>query len=206
MALTLPVAMPKKVRPASEFGERLMALRKARGLTQIRLAEMIDSTQRAISRCETVADRAPAPALANLAKAMHVSTDELLGLEPSRSANGHDTPEARAPVEEVPPGDGAPRDGPPRRDPPGQLVGGDQGPLGGGRVAMSQPKRRASEEELLAKIRRLAPERVAEVEDFVDFLRLRDEEQQLTRAASQLSEAAFAKVWDHPDDADYDRL
>lgn len=71
---------------------------------------------------------------------------------------------------------------------------------------MSHPKRRASEEELLAKIRRLAPERVAEVEDFVDFLRLRDEEQQLTRAASRLSEAAFAKVWENPDDADYDRL
>ena len=33
--------------------------------------------------------------LAKLAKALHVSTDELLGLEPSRSANGHDTPEAR---------------------------------------------------------------------------------------------------------------
>ena len=33
-----------------------------------------------------------------------------------------------------------------------------------------------------------------------------DEEQQLTRAASQLSEAAFAKVWESPDDADYDRL
>jgi hypothetical protein len=71
---------------------------------------------------------------------------------------------------------------------------------------MSQPKRRPSEEELLAKIRRLAPERVAEVEDFVDFLRQRDEEQQLTEAASRLSEAAFAKAWDHPDDADYDRL
>lgn len=71
---------------------------------------------------------------------------------------------------------------------------------------MSQPKRRGGEEELLAKIRTLPPERVAEVEDFVDFLRLRDEEQQLTRAASQLSEPAFAKVWDHPDDADYDRL
>ena len=46
---------------------------------------------------------------------------------------------------------------------------------------MSQPKRRPSEEELLAKIRRLPPERVAEVEDFVDFLRQRDEEQQLTQ-------------------------
>ena len=62
---------------------------------------------------------------------------------------------------------------------------------------MSQPKRRGDEEELLAKIRRLPPERVTEVEDFVDFLRQRDEAQQLTRAASQLSEAAFAKVWDH---------
>jgi hypothetical protein len=71
---------------------------------------------------------------------------------------------------------------------------------------MSQPKRRGGEEELLAKIRTLPPERVAEVEDFVDFLRLRDEEQRLAEAASKLSEAAFAEVWDHPDDADYDRL
>jgi hypothetical protein len=71
---------------------------------------------------------------------------------------------------------------------------------------MNQPKRRGDEQELLAKIRTLPPERVAEVEDFVDFLRLRDEERQLTRAASKLSDEAFAKVWDHPDDADYDRL
>jgi hypothetical protein len=71
---------------------------------------------------------------------------------------------------------------------------------------MSQPRRRADEQELLAKIRSLPPERVAEVEDFVDFLRLRDEEKKLTQAASRLSEEAFARVWDHPDDADYDRL
>ena len=71
---------------------------------------------------------------------------------------------------------------------------------------MSQPKRSGGEEELLAKVRTLPPERVAEVEDFVDFLRLRDEEQRLAQAASKLSESAFAKTWDHPDDADYDRL
>jgi hypothetical protein len=69
---------------------------------------------------------------------------------------------------------------------------------------MPTPKR--SEEELLEKIRRLPPERVAEVEDFVDFLRQRDEERSLTDAAARLSQPAFAKVWDHPDDADYDRL
>ena len=70
---------------------------------------------------------------------------------------------------------------------------------------MSQPKRSPEVDELFAKIRSLPPERVTEVEDFVDFLRSRDEEQQLTRAAAKLSEAAFAKVWDSPDDADYDR-
>jgi len=69
---------------------------------------------------------------------------------------------------------------------------------------MGRPK--PTEEELLEKIRRLPPERVAEVEDFVDFLRLRDEEQGLTEAANRLSEAAFARVWENPDDADYDRL
>ena len=69
---------------------------------------------------------------------------------------------------------------------------------------MGRPKQ--TEEELLAKIRRLPPERVAEVEDFVDFLRLRDEGRSLTDAAARLSEAAFARVWENPDDADYDRL
>ncbi len=71
---------------------------------------------------------------------------------------------------------------------------------------MSQPKRTPEVDELVAKIQSLPPERVAEVEDFVDFLRSRDEEQQLTRAAAKLSEAAFAKAWGSPDDADYDRL
>jgi transcriptional regulator with XRE-family HTH domain len=89
--------MPKKVQPASPFGERLAALRKARGLTQTQLAELIHSSQRAISRYETVADRAPAPVLAALAKALRVTTDELLGIKPLRSApaNGEDGPEAR---------------------------------------------------------------------------------------------------------------
>ena len=52
----------------------------------------------------------------------------------------------------------------------------------------------------------LPPEKVAEVEDFVDFLRQRNDERRLTQAAAKLSEKAFRKVWDNPDDADYDRL
>jgi len=96
MDRTLLLAMPKKVRPASEFGERLTALRKARGLTQIQLADKIGSTQRAISRYETIADRAPAPVLAKLAQALGVSTDELLGVKRIRmAASLADDPEAR---------------------------------------------------------------------------------------------------------------
>ena len=96
MDRTLLVAMPKKVRPASEFGERLTALRKARGLTQVQLADKIDSTQRAISRYETIADRAPAPVLARLAGALGVTTDELLGVKRIRAAKSlADDPEAR---------------------------------------------------------------------------------------------------------------
>jgi len=62
------------------------------------------------------------------------------------------------------------------------------------------------EQELIEKIRSLAPERAAEVEDFVDFLRHRTEDRGLVRAAAKFSEAAFRKVWDNPEDAVYDQL
>ena len=62
------------------------------------------------------------------------------------------------------------------------------------------------EQEIIGKIRTLAPERVAEVEDFIYFLRQRTEDRELIRAAAKLSEDSFTKVWDNPDDAVYDRL
>jgi len=63
-----------------------------------------------------------------------------------------------------------------------------------------------NEQALLEKLKQLSPERVAEVEDFVDFLRTRGAAQQLTRAAARDAEPAFKKIWDNPDDAAYDRL
>lgn len=59
---------------------------------------------------------------------------------------------------------------------------------------------------LFAKLKALPPQRLAEVEDFVDFLRSRDEDRRLTQAAAQASHASFANVWDNEDDAEYDRL
>jgi len=67
---------------------------------------------------------------------------------------------------------------------------------------MSAPK----EAVLLDKIRELPPDKVAEVEDFVDFLRQRTSDKLLTHAVTKLSEPAFEQVWDNPDDADYDSL
>jgi hypothetical protein len=59
---------------------------------------------------------------------------------------------------------------------------------------------------ILEKLRRLPPERQAEVEDFIDFLRQRDEERELTRLAMAATEPVLAKLWDNPEDAEYDRL
>jgi hypothetical protein len=59
---------------------------------------------------------------------------------------------------------------------------------------------------LIAKIQALPPERLSEVEDFVDFIRLREQQRALTRAAAAASAPAFAAIWNNPDDDAYDAL
>ena len=63
-----------------------------------------------------------------------------------------------------------------------------------------------AQDTLIQKIRRLPPERVAEVEDFVDFLAVQDQGRHFTQAAERLSQEVFRAVWDNSDDAEYDRL
>ena len=63
-----------------------------------------------------------------------------------------------------------------------------------------------AEQVLLQKIRHLPPQRLAEVEDFVDFLRTREDDQRRTQAAAKAGEASFAAVWHNDDDAAYDQL
>lgn len=64
----------------------------------------------------------------------------------------------------------------------------------------------ATPQVLLKKLKALPAQRRAEVEDFIDFLSGRDAERSLVRAAMQVSERTLQTVWDHPADADYDRL
>ena len=63
-----------------------------------------------------------------------------------------------------------------------------------------------NEAELLEKIRALPADKIAEVEDFVEFLQQKSEAAQVVRAVSSIAEPAFNKIWNNPDDAEYDEL
>jgi DNA-binding XRE family transcriptional regulator len=97
-ALTLVRAMPRKVRPASAFGERLTKLRTERGITRAQLAQKIGSSQRAIS------------------------AHEILGLKPP--PKDRQTPRGPPALEELPARPPATRDEPTSRHPTRQLAGG----------------------------------------------------------------------------------
>lgn len=58
---------------------------------------------------------------------------------------------------------------------------------------------------LSEKIQTLSAEQIREVENFVDFLRLRGEGE-LTRSVKAMSAPAFAAVWSNPEDDVYDAL
>jgi len=59
---------------------------------------------------------------------------------------------------------------------------------------------------LTEKIQTLSPEQLSEVDDFVEFLRLRGQERGLIRSAAALSTPAFEDVWANPEDDAYDAL
>ncbi len=78
--------MPKH--PAAQpsgFGARLAQLRKAAGYTQQQLADEIGATRRMVAYYEGESEHPPANLLIDLAKALSVSTDELLGMRVGRA-------------------------------------------------------------------------------------------------------------------------
>lgn len=68
-------------------------------------------------------------------------------------------------------------------------------------TAKMGPRRKSS---LAQRIAALPPGKRAAVEEFVESLSRGDRD--LTRAAARTSEAVFGRIWDNPDDAEYDRL
>jgi hypothetical protein len=63
----------------------------------------------------------------------------------------------------------------------------------------------ADSKTLIEKIEALPAERIAEIEDFLDFISLREQERTLTAAAAA-SAPAFAAVWSNPEDDIRDAL
>jgi hypothetical protein len=64
----------------------------------------------------------------------------------------------------------------------------------------------ADSKTLIEKIEALPAERIAEIEGFVDFMRLREQERALSRAAAAASAPALAAIWSNPEDDVYDAL
>lgn len=71
----------KEKQNINKFGKRLVALRKERGLTQKNLGEKIGVSDRVIAYYEGETDYPPAHLIVPIAKALNVSTDELLGVK-----------------------------------------------------------------------------------------------------------------------------
>ncbi|MBA3486043.1 MAG: helix-turn-helix transcriptional regulator [Lysobacter sp.] len=66
------------------FGERLSALRKGQGLTQVQLAQLLDVSQQAITAYESGQRRVPISTLPLLARTLGVSLEDLIGVPASR--------------------------------------------------------------------------------------------------------------------------
>ena len=63
------------------FGARLATLRQSRGLTQTELGDAAGVSQRVIAYYETESTQPPGALLVDFARALHVTTDALLGLK-----------------------------------------------------------------------------------------------------------------------------
>jgi transcriptional regulator with XRE-family HTH domain len=74
----------KKETTVIDFGKRLAGLRKASGLTQQELGDKVGVSKRVIAYYEGETNYPPAHLIGPLAKALNVSTDELLGLKQTK--------------------------------------------------------------------------------------------------------------------------
>ena len=77
----MPVVLAKE-RILEGFGPRLAALRKARGLTQEELGDLVGLSNRMVAYYERDDADPPGPLIVDLARALRVSTDEMLGAKP----------------------------------------------------------------------------------------------------------------------------
>jgi transcriptional regulator with XRE-family HTH domain len=70
----------------ADFGQRLARMRKAAGYTQAELAAEVGISRRNLAYYETQTQHPPSSILPELAKALNVTIDELMGATPIRKA------------------------------------------------------------------------------------------------------------------------
>lgn len=77
-----------------DFGEQIRALRQGAGLTQQQLADKLGVTKSTVSYYEQAVRFPSTDVIISLAEVFHVTTDQLLGLEPkSQTLDVTDLPE-----------------------------------------------------------------------------------------------------------------
>jgi len=76
------------IKEATDFGKRLAAARKLRGLTQAQLAALIGESQKMVDYYERRATNVKTNVVTRLADTLKVSADELLGIQPLKSRPG----------------------------------------------------------------------------------------------------------------------
>jgi transcriptional regulator with XRE-family HTH domain len=75
----------KKASNKSEFGKRVARLRKAKGLTQAQLGELVGVSNQLIAYYEKETRYPPSRLIVPLAKALGISADELLGIKEAKT-------------------------------------------------------------------------------------------------------------------------
>jgi transcriptional regulator with XRE-family HTH domain len=101
-------SMKIKGKTLEGFGARLAAIRRGRGVTQTELGKAVGVSQRVIAYYETESTQPPGALLVDLARALKVSADELLGLKPISETTSPKTArllKRLRRIEELPPAD-----------------------------------------------------------------------------------------------------
>jgi transcriptional regulator with XRE-family HTH domain len=91
---------PEEMAFFQKLGERIAALRNARGLTQVQLADALGYSQQQVLSFEKGRRRVPVSALPELSRVLGVSVEELLGAE-SQPAKLGPTPKLQQQLEQL---------------------------------------------------------------------------------------------------------
>jgi len=100
--IAVPVAISKEERAFFvDLGARIAGLRKDQGITQVQLAEQLDTAQQTITAYESGRRRVPVSALPAIARILGVSVEQLIGEEPKAAAKRGPAPKLQQQMERI---------------------------------------------------------------------------------------------------------